>query len=69
MRKKIPNNAVPDPEQVLDILGIPVIGSIGDDDEKLGFKWKKKVTPSSGRTCRGKRGGDQSSGSTDARTS
>ena len=67
MKKKIPNNAVPDPEKVLEILGIPVLGSIGADDEKLGFKWKKKDTQSSDQTSNDKPGGDQSSGSTDAK--
>lgn len=64
-KKKVPELPSPSPEELLKIMKIPVLGSIGDDDEAMGFKWKKKGTQDSGRTCRGKRGGERSSESTE----
>jgi hypothetical protein len=60
--KKIPVTKSSSPEHLLGILGIPVLGSIGNDDEALGFRWKKKATPNSEATSSDSSGGNQSSG-------
>lgn len=44
-KKDPPVVPTPDPKETLKILDIPVRGSIGDDDEKLGFKKKEEKKP------------------------
>jgi hypothetical protein len=65
MTKKIPSIPTPDPEETLRLLGIPVLGSIGGNDEAMGFKSKKKVTRNCVRTSSDDSGGKQSSENTE----